>query len=129
MQLPYNELPLFLPNLVCAPSLLFRLQSFKYVGTEVTWVGEGVDEYGHIKGDPENVVVRVDPRYFRPTEVDLLLVSGSFKRTMYALSAEFIIFFIHMFRVHADVSFGRIALFSAYMIWCVDVYEFVAAVH
>lgn len=43
---------------------------------EITWVGEGVEEYGHIKDDPENVVVRVDPRYFRPTEVDLLLVSS-----------------------------------------------------
>ncbi|CAN0588243.1 unnamed protein product, partial [Laminaria digitata] len=40
---------------------------------EVTWVGEGVEEYGHIKDDPENVVVKVDPRYFRPTEVELLL--------------------------------------------------------
>lgn len=37
-------------------------------------MGEGVDEYGHVKGDPENVVVKVDPRYFRPTEVELLLV-------------------------------------------------------
>lgn len=54
----------------------FTPQAFKFVGTEVTWVGEGVEEYGHVKGDPENVVVRVDPRYFRPTEVDLLLVSG-----------------------------------------------------
>ena len=51
------------------------LQAFKYVGTEIAWVGEGVDEYGHVKGDTDNVVVRVDPRYFRPTEVELLLVS------------------------------------------------------
>lgn len=45
------------------------------MGTEITWVGEGVEEYGHVKGDPENILVRVDPRYFRPTEVELLLVS------------------------------------------------------
>lgn len=44
------------------------------MGTDITWVGEGVEEYGHVKGDPENVLVRVDPRYFRPTEVELLLV-------------------------------------------------------
>lgn len=37
-------------------------------------MGEGVEEYGHSKDDPENVLVRVDPRYFRPTEVELLLV-------------------------------------------------------
>lgn len=28
-----------------------------------------------MKGEPENILVRVDPRYFRPTEVELLLVS------------------------------------------------------
>lgn len=39
-------------------------------------MGEGVEEYGHAKGEPENVLVRVDPRYFRPTEVELLLVSA-----------------------------------------------------
>lgn len=48
------------------------------MGTEITWVGEGVEEYGHAKGDPENVLVKVDPRYFRPTEVELLLVSALF---------------------------------------------------
>lgn len=53
------------------------VQSFKYVGVEITWVGAGVEEYGHVKDDPENVVVRVDPRYFRPTEVELLLVRAT----------------------------------------------------
>lgn len=60
----------------CDSSLF--MQSFRYVGIEITWVGEGVEEIGHAKGDPENVLVRVDPRYFRPTEVDLLLVSYRF---------------------------------------------------
>ena len=33
-----------------------------------------VEEVGVIKGEePEKVVVRIDPKYFRPTEVDLLL--------------------------------------------------------
>lgn len=59
-------------TLRCAPSIT---QAFAYVGTEIEWVGEGVDEYGHVKGEPENILVRVDPRYFRPTEVELLLVS------------------------------------------------------
>lgn len=65
-----------------SPSVLRALaQSFKYVGMEITWVGEGVEEYGHVKDDPENVVVKVDPRYFRPTEVELLLVRDrSFRR-------------------------------------------------
>ncbi|CAM9422117.1 unnamed protein product [Sphacelaria rigidula] len=51
----------------------FVEEAFKYIGMEITWVGEGVEEYGHAKDDPENVLVKVDPRYFRPTEVELLL--------------------------------------------------------
>lgn len=62
----------FLLSPLPPPSLVS--QAFAYVGTEITWVGEGVEEYGHVKGDAENVLVRVDPRYFRPTEVELLLV-------------------------------------------------------
>lgn len=63
-----------LPPSLCPP-MVSATQSFKYVGMEITWVGKGVEEYGHLKGDPDNVLVRVDPRYFRPTEVELLLVS------------------------------------------------------
>ena len=36
----------------------------------IEWQGEGVDEVGHFDG---REVVRVDPRYFRPTEVETLL--------------------------------------------------------
>jgi len=45
--------------------------SFKEVGMIIKWQGEGVDEVG-INQDGK-VVVRIDPKYFRPTEVDLLL--------------------------------------------------------
>ncbi len=51
------------------------------VGISLRWEGEGVNEHGIVKdvrgykaksrvGD---VIVRVDPRYFRPTEVETLL--------------------------------------------------------
>ena len=36
------------------------------------WDGEGIDEVGR-RGDTGEVVVRIDPRYFRPAEVDTLL--------------------------------------------------------
>jgi GDPmannose 4,6-dehydratase len=36
----------------------------------ITWQGEGVDEVGYAKGKP---IIRIDPRYFRPTEVETLL--------------------------------------------------------
>lgn len=46
--------------------------AFKYVGIEVEWQGEGIDEKG-ICRKTGTVLVEVDPKYFRPTEVDTLL--------------------------------------------------------
>jgi GDPmannose 4,6-dehydratase len=50
----------------------FVEMSFKEVGVELEWSGEGVDEKGTDKATGE-VFVEVDPSYFRPTEVDLLI--------------------------------------------------------
>ena len=45
--------------------------AFTRVGLPLNWTGSGVDEQGM---DPEGrVLVAVDPAYFRPTEVDLLI--------------------------------------------------------
>lgn len=49
----------------------FVEKSFAVVGLKITWEGKGVDEIG--KDQNGRVLVRVDPKYFRPTEVDLLL--------------------------------------------------------
>jgi len=46
--------------------------AFKHVDVEIEWQGEGVDEKG-IDKDTGEVLVEVDPKYFRPTEVDLLI--------------------------------------------------------
>jgi GDPmannose 4,6-dehydratase len=50
----------------------FVEKAFAIVGKEITWQGSGVDEKGLDKSSGR-VLVEVDPRYFRPTEVDLLL--------------------------------------------------------
>lgn len=50
----------------------FVSMSFKEVGIEVEWSGEGVNEKGTNKATGE-VIVEIDPKYFRPTEVDLLI--------------------------------------------------------
>jgi GDPmannose 4,6-dehydratase len=42
------------------------------VGIDLAWSGQGVDEVGTDAASGK-VVVRVDPRYFRPTEVETLL--------------------------------------------------------
>ena len=46
--------------------------AFKQVGREIDWQGTGVDEVGRDAKTGE-VLVEIDPRYFRPTEVDLLV--------------------------------------------------------
>ncbi|MER9605958.1 GDP-mannose 4,6-dehydratase [Mesorhizobium sp. M0243] len=45
---------------------------FEDVGVEIEWRGQGVDEKGY-DVETGRCLVQVDPRYFRPTEVDLLL--------------------------------------------------------
>jgi GDPmannose 4,6-dehydratase len=45
--------------------------AFERIGLPLTWHGQGVDEQGI--GPDGQVLVEVDPRYFRPSEVDLLL--------------------------------------------------------
>jgi GDPmannose 4,6-dehydratase len=49
----------------------FVEESFKFIGKEIEWRGEGVNEIGVEKGT-DIVRVKVNPKYFRPTEVDLL---------------------------------------------------------
>lgn len=46
--------------------------SFAEIGVTIEWHGKGVDEVGKCK-DTGRVLVEIDPRYFRPTEVDHLL--------------------------------------------------------
>ncbi len=46
------------------------------VGLDVRWEGEGVDERGYDRATGK-CIVAVDPRYFRPTEVETLLGNAS----------------------------------------------------
>ena len=46
--------------------------AFTHVGTQIRWQGKGVDEKG-LDAASGHVLVAVDARYFRPTEVDFLL--------------------------------------------------------
>ncbi len=49
----------------------FMEMAFARVGRTIEWRGSGVDEIG-VDAATGNEMVRIDPRYFRPTEVDLL---------------------------------------------------------
>ena len=44
------------------------------------WQGEGVDEVGVNAADPTQVLVRIDPQYFRPTEVRPFHARGALSR-------------------------------------------------
>jgi len=50
--------------------------AFAEVGRNIQWRGKGVEETG-IDQKSGNTLVRIDPAYFRPTEVDLLIGDAS----------------------------------------------------
>jgi len=53
-------------------------KAFSYVCVDLEWQGEGPNELGVVRSStwshlaPGTVLVQVDPRYFRPTEVEAL---------------------------------------------------------
>jgi len=58
----------------------FVILSFREVGIEIGFRGEDVEEEGYVSANNGDcnieigtIIVKVDPKYFRPTEVDLLL--------------------------------------------------------
>lgn len=50
----------------------FATLAFKYAGIDIEWQGEGLNEKGIDKATGR-VLIEVDPKYFRPAEVDQLL--------------------------------------------------------
>lgn len=55
--------------------------AFKHVDINIEWISEGIEEKGINKLTGE-VVVEVDPKYFRPTEVDQLLGDPTKAKTL-----------------------------------------------
>lgn len=58
----------------------FIKMSFAHIGVELEFKGEGVEEKGYVAANNGEYdlpvgkqVIEIDPRYFRPTEVDLLI--------------------------------------------------------
>jgi GDPmannose 4,6-dehydratase len=63
-------------DFVIATGIQYSVRDFvnaaaKEIGIEIKWSGHGIDEIG--MDNNQKVIVRVDPRYFRPTEVETLL--------------------------------------------------------
>lgn len=67
-------------DFVIATGVQYSVRDFvnaaaKELGIAITWKGEGEDEKGY--DDAGKCIVAVDPRYFRPTEVETLLGDAS----------------------------------------------------
>ena len=58
---------------ICAKKLNWAVSKN---GPGIIWEGKGINEIGR-RADNGEVVIRIDPRYFRPTEVDNLLGDSS----------------------------------------------------
>lgn len=54
----------------------FIEKAASHVGYDIKWQGEGVEEQG-IDANTGKVIININPRYFRPTEVDLLVGDAS----------------------------------------------------
>jgi GDPmannose 4,6-dehydratase len=54
----------------------FVTHAFAEAGVPIEWRGEGIDERG-LDARTGEIRIEVDPRYFRPTEVDLLIGDAS----------------------------------------------------
>lgn len=76
------------------------------VGIELIWRGDGIEEQG-IDATTGHTVIKVDPRYFRPTEVDSLLGDSTKARTKLGWKPE--VSFIDLVRdmVEIDMEIAR----------------------
>lgn len=54
----------------------FVVMAFREAGFDIVWKGKGVEEKGY-DAQSGRLLIEVDPRYFRPTEVELLLGDAS----------------------------------------------------
>jgi GDPmannose 4,6-dehydratase len=54
----------------------FVEEASPYFGMKIEWMGEGLDEVGY-DWNTKKTVIRVDPKYFRPAEVETLLGDAS----------------------------------------------------
>jgi len=65
----------------------FVVLAGRKLGMRIEWRGQGVDEQG-IDTKSGQVVVRIDPRYFRPTEVETLLGDATKARSRLGWNPE-----------------------------------------
>jgi GDPmannose 4,6-dehydratase len=83
--------------------------AFSYAGIELEWRGEGVEEKGIVKSlephlttylSPGDIVIEIDPRYFRPTEVEFL--QADITKAKKKLGWKPVVKFEHLVKIMVD---------------------------
>src|SRR5690606_11741754 len=96
----------------------FMLRSFKHVGVTLAFKGKGVNEIGVVeqvdksiveecKLNPGDEIMAIDPRYFRPTEVDLLLGDPTKSKTILGWKPKYDVNALLREMVDADLNLMR----------------------
>jgi GDPmannose 4,6-dehydratase len=97
----------------------FLVLAFNYAGIELEWKGNGVDEKGLVKSIAKDVqapiksgdvLIELDPRYLRPTEVDFL--KADITKARKELGWEPKITFEDLARIMVDYDFDHFGLTS-----------------
>jgi len=96
---------------VTTPVREFIRMAFREVGVELEFKGEGVDEKGIVisSSNPEyqfkigQVVLQIDPTYFRPTEVDLLIGDNTKAKTKLGWTPKYTLDMLVKEMVQADI--------------------------
>jgi GDPmannose 4,6-dehydratase len=89
----------------------FIKMSFKELGVELEFIGVGVEEKGIVKSSSNTefafktgqVVVQIDPAYFRPTEVDLLIGDNTKAKTKLGWEPKYTLEMLVKEMVQADL--------------------------
>jgi GDPmannose 4,6-dehydratase len=89
----------------------FVKMAFMEVGIEIEFKGKGADEKGFIKAcndsnyrlEPGKEVLSIDPRYYRPTEVDLLIGDPSKAKSKLKWEPEYDLKALIKDMVHSDI--------------------------
>jgi GDPmannose 4,6-dehydratase len=82
----------------------FIEKSFGHLSVDIHWKGEGENEVG-VNKDGE-VLVKIDPKYYRPCEVDTLL--GDYSKAKNKLGWEPTVKFDELVQIMTDADFNRL---------------------
>jgi GDPmannose 4,6-dehydratase len=96
---------------VTTPVREFIRMAFREVGVELEFEGKGVDEKGRVisSSNPDyafkigQVILQIDPAYFRPTEVDLLIGDNTKAKTKLGWSPKYTLAMLVKEMVQADL--------------------------